>query len=1324
MKNSYFFQRLALRRNKSFLKFFGLLMLFVAMSVSEGWGQLLQQDFSSSSTLSDYASASNPTNSQFNAISSSGSKVVWSVTSGKLRIAWSGSNAGAATRTTDFSGNPTSLMIKFDLQISGNSTAVTGVVYFSVGSGYSTANSAETGSNVHSRFAINTTATGGQFAIRRNESTATNSSNMLGSQSITWIVNNSGATLTYKAPDGTFEQVANDTWDIWAGTTKVFNDIAALTATQSLKDFKFYTNTAATVNIDLDNILIDPIPIIPTSSSASNVTASGFQANWLTVSGVTGYRLDVSTASDFSTFVSGYNDKYISGQSTNNYNITDLNPNTTYYYRVRGASQYTGGEFASGNSTTQNTTTTSGTSPNLVLGSLTDFGNQCINSTYGPNSFTISGTNLTNADVTVGALSGYTYSTIADGSYTPSLSIPQSGGSFSQTIYVKFSPTASQSYSGNISVGGGGASSVNCAASGTGVYAEPTDHPAGLTATANSSSQITVTWTDASGAQVPAGYIVKAAADPSSPSAPADGTAEADATLAKNIAQGTHQAVFTGLSASTTYNFSIWPYTNSGSSINYKTDGTVVTGSATTETPLGVPVATAATDISATGFTANWGAAASATGYDVNVYTKTGGSGSVSVTQGFDAGTTAQTDWIFTAIGGTYTSNDNFGASSPSLKFDNDADAVLTPTLPSSATELSFWMKGQGVSDGSSLLIEGYNGFNWVLIHNIVNPTNTGITYLYTSSTTPALPSNLTQFRFTYTKETGNIAFDDVNYKYGSAAENIPVTDSPFTVASSTNKVITSLNPGTEYFYTVVAKNASGSSAASNEISVTTDNSIVVNSAVNASALADCATCNVTVANTGTFTIDAAKTYNSITVESGGKLNTTAPLTVGNLILKAVKDESSFSSIIDATITATSAKLFKTIDDTKWYYMAFPCDVTVADITKSNGESIGVLGTDWFIKYYDGEQRGNNGTAQTNWKHIEAIPTLTANRGYIFGLKTGTVELSIPLNSSVLEAESTDKNIAVAANKGAAANTNHGWNLIGHPYMSKYNAQSNASAPDYMIMPNSDGKTYSQTSKGAGTLPADLKPFAAYFVQVGAAGNIGFGRNGRQNVPASVAAEVSENIRLNLTTATGADYTYLIMDNDQTTEYQIGEDMVKWLGTGTDVPQVYTLIGDVSYAFNALPMASVVNLPIGLYTKNAGASTISVNALQAPSLSKLLLTDKTENITTDLLVSDYSFNATAGSNNTRFVISAQRVPTADQISLIDAPSVISSNGKVVINELSPKTNIRIYDATGRLVMSKVATERSIEIPLQVVGMYAVHIDAGIKNWTIKIVNNK
>ena len=40
-------------------------------------------------------------------------------------------------------------------------------------------------------------------------------------------------------------------------------------------------------------------------------------------------------------------------------NVTGLSANTTYYYRVRGASQYTVGEFAGGNSVAQNLTTAS-----------------------------------------------------------------------------------------------------------------------------------------------------------------------------------------------------------------------------------------------------------------------------------------------------------------------------------------------------------------------------------------------------------------------------------------------------------------------------------------------------------------------------------------------------------------------------------------------------------------------------------------------------------------------------------------------------------------------------------------------------------------------------------------------------------------------------------------------------------------------------------------------------------------------------------------------------------------------------------------------------
>src|SRR5207302_7326409 len=46
-----------------------------------------------------------------------------------------------------------------------------------------------------------------------------------------------------------------------------------------------------------------PTPAAPTALKATNETASSFTANWTSVSGATGYRLDVSTNSSFTSYV-------------------------------------------------------------------------------------------------------------------------------------------------------------------------------------------------------------------------------------------------------------------------------------------------------------------------------------------------------------------------------------------------------------------------------------------------------------------------------------------------------------------------------------------------------------------------------------------------------------------------------------------------------------------------------------------------------------------------------------------------------------------------------------------------------------------------------------------------------------------------------------------------------------------------------------------------------------------------------------------------------------------------------------------------------------
>lgn len=86
----------------------------------------------------------------------------------------------------------------------------------------------------------------------------------------------------------------------------------------------------------IDNIKLKyTLTTAPTATAASEVTASSFNANWEALFGVENYRLDVATDAAFTSIVSGYNNLNVGNVLT--YEITGLDENTIYYYRVRGA---------------------------------------------------------------------------------------------------------------------------------------------------------------------------------------------------------------------------------------------------------------------------------------------------------------------------------------------------------------------------------------------------------------------------------------------------------------------------------------------------------------------------------------------------------------------------------------------------------------------------------------------------------------------------------------------------------------------------------------------------------------------------------------------------------------------------------------------------------------------------------------------------------------------------------------------------------------------------------------------------------------------------
>ncbi|MBS1741845.1 MAG: T9SS type A sorting domain-containing protein [Bacteroidetes bacterium] len=558
---------------------------------------------------------------------------------------------------------------------------------------------------------------------------------------------------------------------------------------------------ASSVDVAVTGSGINTVPTVTAGTATGITSIAATVPGTITDNGcsaISGYGVEYSTSNNFAngtgTAIAGSN---LSG---NNFSVSlsGLAASTVYYYHTYATNNGGTGYSAQGTFTTA--------TPALSASALTAFGNVCINTTAGANTFTITGTNLTSANVTVATLNGFTYST-DDITYSSSLSISQSGGSFSQLIYVKFNPTLVQSYSANIVIGGGGASNTNAAASGSGVNTAP----AVTNGTASGITQVAATL-NGTISSIGCSAITDYGFEYSTTNNFANGTGTPVA--GSNLGGSSYSVSLSGLSANTIYYYHA--YATNGGGTTYGTQQSFTT------LGLDAPVATAATDIASTSFTANWNAVTGATSYALDVATNATFGTTSSVSQGFESATFPPTGWITSGWSRSITAADINSGSGAAIG--SATSGTLTTLNIPNPTSMTFYLGRSSNNTAKTLTIEvsttsQTSGFTTVATFDHSNvPVSSYNQYTVDLSAYSANSTVYIRFNKTSTT-TSPWRLDDIVVSQFFPAllpgySNLSV--------SGLSQSVTGLSSNTNYYYRVRAVSANSTSANSNTITATT----------------------------------------------------------------------------------------------------------------------------------------------------------------------------------------------------------------------------------------------------------------------------------------------------------------------------------------------------------------------------------------------------------------------------------------------------------------------------------------------------------------------
>ncbi len=544
-----------------------------------------------------------------------------------------------------------------------------------------------------------------------------------------------------------------------------------------------------------------------------------------------------------------------------------------------------------------------------------------------------------------------------------------------------------------------------------------------------------------------------------------------------------------------------------------------------------------------------------------------------------------------------------------------------------------------------------------------------------------------------------------------------------------------------------------------------------------------CPECDVVIRDNKKLSVVPAG-YNNIRnmwVYSGAALNIQDDKTynMGKLTIESENNEVGYA-LIKGTLNAQDGiSHTKRIDANAWYDFSLPYNCKVSDIVRTNGKTLGTYGTDWIIKYYDGQKRANtgtpNGATPTNWAAVPADGILEAGVGYIVALG-GThnanpnykVRFVLPNRSTQPYVESVTSSVkkGVKGYTGPKAEElpcHKGWNYLGNPYVSRFDGNRQTPSwqkytglllngyytdlltgnsydvieyPDiYVAVDMGEGGVTNWVQTKASE--AQLSPFRAFMIQAVSDGDVDFNKEAR-NLPQGQAPSVrSVNteretvsaVRLNIDHDTyGTGSTDIMLHSLYTDKYDLGYDMVRMFNS-RPAAQPFTLNSTADYLlYNAAnrDLAEASDIPVGIRTLAAGTYTFSLAPLTGTDrYAAIYLIDRDENdLKIDLLQGNYTTMLARETNTSRFALRFEKraqLPTDIDNDAIQSPIIYRDQTDIVIDNLPTDATVRVVDAIGRTLYMQQADAQIVRFHAPARGAYIIQVMTQQGNFSIKTI---